>query len=1352
MRKISRFLSFLLVLTLIIPGFTFAQEQPNIDRQKQLVEKAREVLKNEIAESKKTSKAEVELEKEYNDDEEVRVIVELEANPSIVYATERGMTYDEMSISAVADIERNLEREQEAVKQNISNNRIDMEYINSFKTVFNGFSGNVKYGDIARIERLKSVKSVTIATEYEMPVITPDMKSSHEMIGSYDLWNTNKFKGEGTVIAILDSGIDWRHQDLVLSETTDPKLTKEIVESKDLLGKYFTEKVPYGYNYYDKNDEVIHLGPNPSMHGMHVAGTAAANGDVENGGIKGVAPEAQLLAMKVFSNDPIYATTFGDVYVVAIEESVRLGVDVINMSLGSTASFYVEGNPEGEALKNAVDNGIVCAISAGNSDRFGNGFDDPWKENPDTGVVGSPSLNPDSLSVASIENLRYPANYLTVNVGGVTKEIVMTIAGASANPASVFNGEVEYVDCQDGSPQYLTGVAGKVALIVRGGATPNFVDKIANAMAAGAAGVIVRNHVTGGEGLISMATPPGLNIPAVFVGYKGGLDLLNAEVKKVTFPKGDIEVANPAAGLMSNFTSWGTTPSLELKPEITAPGGMIYSTVNDGKYEGGWSGTSMAAPHVAGGSALVLQYLKQHDEYKNLSLGEQARLAKVFLMNTATPVLDKTDTLYSPRRQGAGLMNLSGAVNTEVRLVNAATDEAKVELKDFEATKFTMNLKAINDSDAEVTYLVDVAVLADNIEVYEGQSYITNARNLNANVTVVGGNEIVIPANSSKEFTVKVDFTYAAGIYKNMFVEGFVTLTDNDDENPSLVLPYVGFHGEWDEPAILDGMWGVDGEENSFYGESDFLNFKKNGNVYWYGYNEFETAAKADSLYISPGNYYAEEEGTGALIPYLTFLRNAEKVSYNVLDKEGNLLRTMFKQLFVRKNYHDGRYAKANLVRNAMWDGSVKGQIVPDGEYIYEIAANVHYEGAKTQSKKINVTVDTTGPALTDVKFDPETGKVTWKATDAGSGLFAFFVYVNDKYDIVMAKMEDGKVVTDYELDITPYLTELGANTIEVVGLDNLFNDSYEAIEYVTDNGDAYIFLHTPDLLVAYNEPPVLTNPQIIEELPINSILVDDKAYDQAYAVTNTMAQLHILFNDYLGNPIYVKTSRTEAMDLRGNTVDLGSLPSTYMYYDADGVITQRQTLVVDPEILEGVGVRFSGYVANFAALDKVLVDGVEADFAEVEYVELKDGSGNIVYTGPAYLFELDLRLEDGYKETVIEAISKTGAKSSIVRRYWVDNAAPTLDINVLERDPSSAKATIEVTMTDRYGFVELFMDDNHVFIYDETFQKLDTKPANETFTIEVNVEEGDNTFQFTVYDIAGNRTVKEITITRTAE
>ena len=1065
MKRSIRILSLLLVLALIISGFTFAENGGNPSNpEAQLLKRAIEKFKS--AEDVEKLELDNNLDEFFQDDDEVRIIVELKSDPVIVYATESNLNYNEMTESSISGIERKINDEQQKVKRNILSNNVDMEFLNSFNTAFNGFSGRVKFEDIKIIENLPQVNKVYISNEYHKPEIMPNMGSSNDMISSPAIWDIG-YKGEGTIVAIIDTGIDPSHRDMVLSEETFPKITRESLEDKDLLGQYYTEKVPYGYNYYDLNNEILDLGPDASMHGMHVAGTAGANGNIGNGGIKGVAPESQLLAMKVFSNDPIYATTFSDIYLVAIDEAIRLGADVLNMSLGSTASFYMPESAEDVALTNATDNGIVCSVSAGNSGSMTYGWAAtnsgyPWKQNPDIGVVGAPGLNKNTIQVASIENTHQKVNQLSYVKNGIENSAAIAIAG-SIDPSEVFTGPQAFVDGGSGHPSELTNVAGKIALVVRGGLTPNFTDKIENAQTAGAIAVIVRNHEAGGEGMVNMATPPTQTIPAVFIGYNGGLDLLGLEEKLLTFSNIMMDIPNPNAGNMSDFTSWGVTPSLELKPEITAPGGQIYSTLNDNKY-GMMSGTSMAAPHVAGGSALVMEYIKEHEIYGELSLSEQTRLAKVLLMNTAGLVFDEDNIEYSPRRQGAGIMDLYGAVSTPVRIVDSRTNEAKVELKDFENTEFTMRFNAINDSGADATYAVDVTVLADYIYPHQGAQLNLLASDYIYDADITKPETITVPANGEYTFEITVDIGTDSTIYRNMFVEGFVNLLDLADENPTLSVPYLGFYGDWGEPKILDGMNFIDPAGTSYFNKSGMLYWDANDDGYFY---------TTPHIYMNPGTQAGFEEGTGNIMPYLSFMRNAEFVNYNILDGQGNLLRTILMKQYKRKNYiNGGKNQPVGMVSAAEWDGIINGAVVPDGDYFYEIAAKIHYDGAEVQSKRIPITVDTTGPTITDLAFDLQSNKLTWNSVDEGSGILGFMFAINgNEIEEVVLGVADK---TSYELDIRKYIDSAIEYNIEIVSVDKLYNANVSELKFVVENTNPYIYIYEPQLLEMYDTNEIL--------------------------------------------------------------------------------------------------------------------------------------------------------------------------------------------------------------------------------------------------------------------------------------
>jgi len=157
----------------------------------------------------------------------------------------------------------------------------------------------------------------------------------------------------------VDTGIDPDHKDMILSDESKGKLSKKdvasFVDKNHLDGKYYTAKVPYGYNYYDKNSEIRDLGPDASMHGMHVGGTVGANGNDD--GIKGIAPETQLLALKVFGNDAAMPSTWGDIYIKAIDDAILLGADVINMSLGSTGEFQ---DPNLKIIMESLDYSKPC--------------------------------------------------------------------------------------------------------------------------------------------------------------------------------------------------------------------------------------------------------------------------------------------------------------------------------------------------------------------------------------------------------------------------------------------------------------------------------------------------------------------------------------------------------------------------------------------------------------------------------------------------------------------------------------------------------------------------------------------------------------------------------------------------------------------------------------------------------------------------------------------------------------------------------------------------------------------------------------------------------------------------------
>ena len=282
------------------------------------------------------------------------------------------------------------------------------------------------------MDEVAEIPGVTKITEAN--VYYPTMATAVDLTQASEIWKSYGYEGEGLVVSIIDTGIDYTHKDM--RDPSDKDAMKIKTKTPEGPGKYYTDKVPYGYNFADDNDQVIDT--TSSMHGMHVAGIVAANAsdeDVANGkGVRGVAPEAQLLAMKVFTNNPAIEGAYSDDIIAAIEDSVLHGADIINMSLGSSAGYRDAEDPEQIAIKKATDAGVICVVSAGNSSYSTAPY---WHASiKDTATIGSPGLAEDALQVASFENTIVKLQALNLEVNGTSKLLGQTIA--TINPADVF--------------------------------------------------------------------------------------------------------------------------------------------------------------------------------------------------------------------------------------------------------------------------------------------------------------------------------------------------------------------------------------------------------------------------------------------------------------------------------------------------------------------------------------------------------------------------------------------------------------------------------------------------------------------------------------------------------------------------------------------------------------------------------------------------------------------------------------------------------------------------------------------------------------------------------------------------
>ena len=599
-----------------------------------------------------------------------------------------------------------------------------------------GFSVETAYGNKAKLEALPGVKAVYVSPTFAIPEdmgeqeLSPLTANSSTMIGA-DVLNASGYTGRGMRIAILDTGILESHpsfQAMDESKLEDPMTLESVEEIWDTLNastltnmlnvSYKSNKIPYAFNYANPGDPFnvsnIFAG---SDHGTHVAGISAANA-VEGTNVIGMAPDAQLVVMQVFSAG---GGANWDTIMAALEDCVRLNVDAANLSLGAAAGFTDPDDAMLETMNLFLESEIQVLIASGNdtNNAYMNMFggDMSLITNPDIGLTGTPATYSAAMNVASANNNGEVMLYFTVD--GVDHGFQDTSATKATSFVQNFMGQtLEYVmvpGIGDEAAYEGIDVTGKIAVISRG--ITSFPEKQAMAQQKGAIGCIIYNNV---GGLFGMQINDGEgHIPAVSVPKSTGLALAAAENKTLTVCNADSKQFTVDT-TMSAFSSWGVTPDLKLKPEITGVGGNIYSATDpaiSGSYYGHMSGTSMATPQVTGAVAVLLQYLEE--TYPELTGAQQRRVAANILMSTASPILHANGLEYSPRNQGAGLANLINATTAHAYLSNPAASETrpKVEFGDDDDRTgvYNFSFELTNMADAERTFALSSSLLTETI-------------------------------------------------------------------------------------------------------------------------------------------------------------------------------------------------------------------------------------------------------------------------------------------------------------------------------------------------------------------------------------------------------------------------------------------------------------------------------------------------------------------------------------------------------------------------------------------------------------------------------------------------------------
>lgn len=916
----------------------------------------------------------------------------------------------------------------------------------------------------AAIRSLPGVSNLIPTRDYSQPqAISDPLVSSNSL--NLMLGEDLDYTGDGMVIAVLDSGLRYTHEAFGTNGlTASPAISREDVyffaAGSGIPGRYISERIPFAFDYAGGDAEVF----TTDTHGTHVSALAVGYAKDPDGAVtfRGAAPAAQLLSMKVFGDSADSGANDADV-LKALEDSVALGADVICLSLGTDNGFVEDDSLDGlysQIFSQLRSQGTVICCAAGNAasavSAKAEGIALPTADYTDYGTIAAPASYEGTVAVAAAQaTIWQSTGYIqagerqlsftrAVSEAGIPLPVLDDLAGQTL-PLVPVGGAGRASDYAG------LDMRGKIALVQRGEIT--FTEKVQNAADAGAAACLVYNNETGDITPIVECT----SIPCGLISQEDGAWLLGSRETSIAISSGAcVEHSADGPAMLSN-SAWGTTSDLSITPTLTAPGGTILSAsaAGDSLYEQ-LSGTSMAAPNAAGAYALVLEKLYAEGMEDN---AQAADLAEALLCSTARVMTTEEGVPLSPRRQGAGLIDLSAALNAD-----AVISDPLLELGESQSGSFTLSFQVQNLTDEPMELTVDPTVLTDAWETDSGQAYsLLGPMDITDRVTVSGPEKITLPAGAER--SVRLTVTVSASlkqelksIYTNgFFTEGYITLTA---ENSSIHATFLGYCGDWEKAPVLEQTDFRDAMDAELTGTGlSETNMGTNlvhisGSTYTptgsplLGQNPYLSAPWRENRFaISTLDTDALYSGGGLFTTDLYTLRNAQRLIMVISDRSGSRIHQVTDIPYLSKSTLDEITGRLGSVCSLWWSGTDSaGNPLPDGSRVQvafctwpesDTAMTAAYESSKCDPAdpasyrwltsgsydrclewSFPVTIDRSAPTVA-VKADADTGSVVITVKD---GQYLAYAAVKDSQGNILAEeaFADDRAGVSHTLTVEP--------------------------------------------------------------------------------------------------------------------------------------------------------------------------------------------------------------------------------------------------------------------------------------------------------------------------------------------